>query len=100
MGHEYLIRTTPPDVAHFVAICARLGGQQTTADESPTFYFRAPDSKPHPAMPDASVVLDPGEVWLCDYGGPREFVALLLRHLLDAALTHSDSPDGITITQA
>src|SRR3954453_8345361 len=98
MGHEYLITVTPADNAPFVALCLRLGGQQTDG-ESQTFYFRAPGSKPHPTMPDASVVLDPGEVWLCDYGGPREFVALLLRHLLDAALTHSDSPDGIRVTQ-
>jgi hypothetical protein len=50
-------------------------------------------------MPDATVALHSGEVWFCDNGGPREFVAVLFRQLIDAALTQSDWPEGIRVAQ-
>ena len=92
MAHEYLITPIPADNEAFVTLCVRLGGRQRT--EAPTTYeFRAPNTRSRSTSPDATVTLDPGEVWLLDYGGPPEFVALILRHLLDAALIAS--PDGI-----
>ncbi len=99
MAAEYLIRTTSTDIAPFVALCVHLGGQQVASD-SPTFHFRAPGTERRSTSYDASVVLDPGEIWLCDCGGPHVFLAVLLRHLLDAALMHSDSCDGVRVTNA
>ena len=97
MGEEYRI-TTSAESGVYTALCARLGGQQC-ATLPPQFEFRSPGSQPAPAMPDATVTLDSGEVWFCDNGGSREYVSVLFRHFLDAALSHSQWPDGIRVAQ-
>jgi hypothetical protein len=98
MGQEYFITTRASATADFIALSVRLAGHRRS-EEPPTFEFRADDAPPAPAMPCITITIEPEQLYFCDHGGPREFVAVLFRHFLDAALTHSDWPDGIRVAQ-
>ena len=74
MAPEYLITPVPANNELFAVLCTHLGGQQRLGE--PTIYeFRSPATRSRSSSPDATVTLDPGEVWLLDHGGPPEFVA-------------------------
>src|SRR6185369_5225830 len=98
MGHEYCITVSAGSESDWGTLCLRLGGLRRP-EEPGMFEFRAPGSALAPAMPEVTVTVKVGEVWFCDNGGSREFVAVLLRHFLDAALGQSEWPKGVRVAQ-
>ncbi len=96
MGMEYRIFCRPQGQAEVRDSLRRLGGQTSTElPDQFEFHFQPRGSN---EMPDASVTIEAESIYFVDYGGERQQVALLLRRIIDDALTSSDSSDSIVIT--
>ena len=98
MGQEYRISSRASALEELKTACIRIGGTQR-AEVPDSFEFRSRKDEPVSKMPDASVVLCDDHIWFCDHGGSKEFVAPVFLKLVNVALTHSDWPDGIRISQ-
>jgi hypothetical protein len=97
MGIEYRISCTPEGLSNVGELLGRLGGQPS-AEFPAQIEFRFRSSRAE-EMPDATVVLEPAGIYFVDHGGAcREAVAVLLRRIMDEALTFSDSSDSVVIT--
>ena len=96
MGIEYRISCAPKGLPKVGELLRRLGGQPSP--QFPTrIEFRYRPCRPD-EMPDATVVLETEGIYFLDGCGESERVALLFRHIIDEALTFSDSSDSVVIT--
>lgn len=97
MGIEYQISCAPENFPKIQELLDRLGGEPSQQFPQ-QIEFRFQPSRPD-EMPDATVVLDIAGIYLCDWGGVRESVAVLFRRIVDEALTFAAGSEGIVITR-
>ena len=96
MGIEYRISCAPDGLPKIGELLHRRGGQPSP--QFPTqIEFRFRPCGPE-EMPDATVVVEAAGIYFLDHCGEREQVAVLLRQIIDEALTFSDSSDSVVIT--
>ena len=96
MGIEYRLSCPPAGLPKLAAFLRQVGGHPS-AQPPGGFEFRFGPA-PSGGVPDVTAVLEPGGLYLCDHGEPRDAVALFFRRVVDELLSLSDASDSVVIT--
>lgn len=95
MGQEYHLGWKPADIESAKAWLRRRGGKAVVVEKKEQFEFRFQNTDAT-TMPDASVALEAGGVYFCDFSGSDRSAALR-RGLIDEALLEAGSSDSVVV---